>query len=244
MKITEESMRQQNNPPEPEPPREPERKRTELEKLKAMSWRDRVWYILEYYKLHMLGAAIVVFILFAIGTSFYEKSFQTAFYCLIFNSRSETGEEVDFAPLQEDFARYLGLGKKDRVNVESLYVSFGEDTSELGYANMAKVSALVYSQDLDIMIGDEDTIRYFQAMNGYVDLEETLPPELLALVEDRLFYAPTEDGTERPCGIDLSGTAFAEKMRLGQTPPLLAIISNSVRRENTDALIRFIFESP
>lgn len=239
MKITEESLRQQDNPPEPQPAPETPPKLTELEKLKAMTWPDRIWYIWEYYKIHMLGVLIAAFILSAIGTSLYEKSFETALYCLIFNSRSET--EVDFAPLQEGFAQYLGLTKKQRINMESLYVSFGEDTSELAFANMAKVSALVQAKELDIMLADEETIRYFAAMSGYADLEESLSPELLELVRDRLYYAPGEDGTERAYAIDLSGTAFAEDSHLAQTPPLLGILSSSVRKENTDALLRYIF---
>lgn len=239
MKITEESMRQENMPKEPVPKPEPEPKRSELEKLKAMSWRDRAWYIWAYYKVHM-GLVVVALLIFqVVATSIYQSTFTTALYCIVINSQSE--EEIDFSPLQEDFAGYLGLGKKDRITAESNYITYGDNASELSYATLAKISALVFSQDLDLMIGDTDTIHHFAGLNGYVDLEKDLSPDLLALVQDRLFYAADENGTPYACAVDISGTAFAADTHLGQAPPLLGIITNSARRDHTDALIRYIF---
>ena len=106
---------------------------------------------------------------------------------------------------------------------------------------MAKVSALVFSKDLDIIIGDTATVRHFASLDGYIDLEKDLSPELLSLVQDRLFYAAREDGSEYACAVDISNTPFAAEIHLGQNPPLLGIIINSTRRENADALIRYIF---
>lgn len=51
----------------------------EKEKLKHMSWKDRIWYIWEYYKFHMLLAFIAMVILWVIGTSLYRQSFITRF---------------------------------------------------------------------------------------------------------------------------------------------------------------------
>lgn len=239
MKITEESMRQQEAPQEPSPRPEPEPRPGELEKLKAMSWKDRVWYIWAYYKVHMALAVAALLILQVVATSIYQSTFSTALYCIIINSQSS--EEVNFAPLQEDFARYLGLGKKELINVESNFIAYGDNASELSYAILAKISALVFSKDLDVIIGDTDTIDHFATLNGYLDLEKELPPELLSLVQDRLFYAAGEDGAEYACAIDISGTSFASETHLGQEPPLLGIIINSDQREHTEALIRYIF---
>lgn len=88
MKITEESMNQQNLPQEPVPKPESEPKRSELEKLKAMSWKDRVWYIQAYYKVHIALVIAVLLILQVVATSLYHSTFRTALYCMIINSQS------------------------------------------------------------------------------------------------------------------------------------------------------------
>lgn len=236
MKITEESMNPQKEQPKPEP--EPKPKLTELQKLKAMSWKDRVWYIWTYYKVHMALAAAALLVIQVVATSIYQSTFQTALFCMIVNNYSE--KELDFSPLEEGFAAYQNLGKKDRVNAETAYITYGDNASELSYATLAKISALVFSQDLDVMIGDSATIEHFSALDGYLDLEKELSPELLSLVQDRLYYAAGENGEEKAFAIDISGTDFARDMRLGEKP-LLGILINTVRRDNTDALIRYIF---
>lgn len=238
MKITVESMQQQGHPKEPEPQKEPAPQRGELEKLKSMSWKGRAWYIWAYYKVHMFLAIMAILLIHVAITSLYRHTFDTAMHCIIINSR---GSEVDLSLLDEDFAQYLNLGKKQLVTAETSYIAYGDDANELSYATMAKISALVFSKDLDVIIGDAATIDHFASLNGYIDLETGLSPELLPLVQGRLFYAPGEDMVERAYAIDISNTDFAANAHLGQTPPLLGIISNSQRREYTDALIRYIF---
>lgn len=238
MKITEESMRQQLSSQTPPPEREPEPKRGELEKLKAMCWKDRLWYVWAYYKVHMALVLAGILILHVMATSLYRSTFHTALHCMVINSYSQ--EEIDFSVLEEDFARYLNLGKKDLVTAETGYITFGDNASEVSYANLAKISALVFSKDLDIIIGDKDTIGHFASLDGFVDLEQQLSSELLPLVKGRLFYAVGEDGIKRAVAVDISNTAFVADSHIGIDPPLLGIIINTEHRDNTDALIRYI----
>lgn len=237
MKITEESMRQQSSP-QPAPPKpEPEPKRSELEKLKAMSRKDRLWYIWAYYKVHMALVLVAVLLLHVVATSLYRGTFHTALHCMVINSSQG---EIDFSLLEEDFAGYLNLGKKDLITAETAYITFGDNASEVSYANLAKISALVFSKDLDVIIGDKDAVNHFASLDGFVDLEKDLSPELLSLVKERLFYAAGEDGTKRAVAVDISGTAFVTDSHIGLDPPLLGIIINTEHRDNTDALIRYI----
>lgn len=242
MKITEESMKQQQEPasapkttsPTPEPPQP-----TEREKLKAMSRRDRVWYIWEYYKFHMLAVVVVVFLVYVAASSFYRSTFNTALHCIYVNSRSESG--VNFAPLEEDFAAWLELGKKDVITTETLFISYGDDATNYSYANMAKITALVSTSDLDVMVCDQENLDHYGEMDGFLDLEQTLSPDVLALVENRLYRCSGSDGLSHAYAIDISGTSFAANSQLAQTPPLLGVVSTTVRLETVEALIRYIF---
>lgn len=232
-------MHQQEHPQELPPKPEPAPRRSEWEKLKTMTWKDRVWYIWAYYKIHMFLGIIALFLLQVVATSLYSRTFNTVMHCMIINCYSQ--QEINLSLLEEDFAQYLNLGKKEIITAESSYITYGDDATELSYVTLAKISALVFSKDLDVIIGDQATIEHFSALNGYVDLETELPPDVLALVKDRLFYAAGEDQTKRAYAIDISGTAFASHAGLGHTPPLLGIISNSERKEYSMNLIRYIF---
>lgn len=246
MKITEESMKRQQalengEPVEPEAlPPAPEPQLSEREKLKQMNRKDKLWYIWSYYKFHMMAAVIVVFLIYAVASTVYRSSFTTALYCMCINSRTEA--EMDFTPLEEDFAAWLDLGSKETITTETSFISYGDAATDYSYASMAKITALVSAKDLDIMLCDSETLNHYASLSAYLDLEASLPPELLALVSDRLFYTTGADGVARAYAIDLSGTEFAEAVGLAQQPPLLSIISNSERTDNVFALLRYIFD--
>lgn len=213
--------------------------RTERQKLKDMSLKDKVWYIWEYYKFHILGVLIVIGIFWVIGTSIYRSTFDSTLYCMYINNRSEG--ELNTDVLTEDFHDYMGFTDKQLINTESAFLSYGDNTSEFSYASMAKISALVASNELDVMIGDEENFDHYASMGAYADLEELLPADLLDVVKDRLVYAADESGVSRACGVTVDGTEFAEKSNLTLSPAVLGVISNSRNTDNCIALIRYIF---
>ena len=58
-------------------------------------------------------------------------------------------------------------------------VDFNEEsTSQYGYATLAKISALVASKSLDVVIGDQSAIDHYETVSAYQNLEELLSPEL------------------------------------------------------------------
>lgn len=249
MKITEESMKQKpENPPEtmteamtePLPEAPQPAVPSEKDKLKNMSWHDRFWYIWEYYKFHIIAAVVVVVLAVNLGSAFYNSTFDTVLHCIYLNSRAET--EVNPAPLEQDFGAYLGLGKKELITTEISYISFDDNATDYSYAAMAKVTALVAAHDLDIIIGDQEAIDHYASLNGFLNLEESLSPDVLKLVSDRLYLASDGEGTSYACAVDLSGLDFTAASNLAQDPPLLGIISNTENKDTAEQLLRYLFQ--
>ncbi len=212
---------------------------TEREKLGSMSWKDRRWYIWEYYKFHILGILLAVVMLYNVGAAVYRNTFETALYCYYLNSHNP---EMNLAPAEEGFAAYAGLNKKQMITSEISSASFDNSASEFDYAVMAKITALVISQDLDVIVGDTVATNHYASLNGFADLETVLPAELSAQLQDRFYYAKDMDGTEHAFAINLSGTAFAEETGLNQDMPLLGIIAGSKRQDMATAFVRYIFQ--
>lgn len=211
----------------------------EKEKLKNMSFQDKIWYIWEYYKFHIFGIIMVFVLLYVIGSSIYRSSFDTSLYCMYINIH--TDQELNTDILTKDFHEYMGFTDKQLINTESTFISYGDASTEYSYASMAKISALVASSELDIMFCDRENFDHYAQLSGFLDLSQTLPEDLLALVEDRFIYANDESGVSRPYGIDLSGTRFAADSHMVTEPAIFSIVSNSKHIENDIALLRYIF---
>ena len=80
----------------------------ERQKLKNMSWKDRAWYVWEYYKFHLLAVILVIGVLSTIGTMIYRQTFTTRLSVAIINDRSAGASSS--ALLESDLREYLGCG--------------------------------------------------------------------------------------------------------------------------------------
>ena len=109
----------------------------ERQKLKNMSWKDRAWYVWEYYKFHLLAVILVIGVLSTIGTMIYRQTFTTRLSVAIINDRSAGASSS--ALLESELREYMGCGKKDLIEInEGLMVDFNEEsTSQYGYATLS-----------------------------------------------------------------------------------------------------------
>ncbi len=212
----------------------------ERKKWKEMPKKDRLWYIWEYYKFHIAVVLGVIGVLAVIGTSIYNKTFETSLYCIVINNY--TDQEMNFDTLNKDFREHMGFGKKQQIFTEALYISYGDAASEYSYASMAKISALIISKDLDIIICDKENFDHYTEMNGFLDLEQVLPADMTEALKDRFCYAVNSSGQTAAVGIDLSGTDFAQKTGITLEPAYCGLITNTQRTDTCIALLRYIFD--
>ena len=213
--------------------------RAESQKLKDMSFQDKIWYIWEYYKIHIGGVVLAFLLISVVVTSVRNISIHPGLYCVVLNNLSS--QDMDTSILEQDFHDHMGFGEKQPVYVESMYITYGDNATELSYASMAKISALVASKDLDIIISDQESADHYAALDGLADLEKLLPADILSAVEDRLFFSLDGQGRPTASSLDLKGTALAGSMRLSEDASYLSVISNSDETETVFALIRYIF---
>ena len=73
--------------------------KSELEKIKQMSGKDRIWYIYEYYKFHIVAVILAFTLLWVVGSSLYRQTFTTRLTFAIVNDRSG-GEEQEASKLR------------------------------------------------------------------------------------------------------------------------------------------------
>lgn len=217
--------------------------RQERAKLKEMSFQDKLWYIWEYYKIHMLIAGILLFFLYVLGTIFYQKSFTTRLSCVVMNDRYSSIS--DYQGLAEGFKGRMGYKSKDRVDMDtSLYISFDNSgsNSELDYASLAKITAIIASQDLDLMITSADAIEHYAANDGLLDLETTLPADLWELIKEDVYKAPDSSGTVLSAAVNLKNSNFHQKAGTQMEEAYFCLISNSKRIDTAIEFLRYLYE--
>ena len=213
----------------------------ERQKLKNMSWKDRAWYVWEYYKFHLLAVILVIGVLSTIGTMIYRQTFTTRLSVAIINDRSAGASSS--ALLESELREYMGCGKKDLIEInEGLMVDFNEEsTSQYGYATLAKISALVASKSLDVFIGDQEAVDHYGTVNAFQDLEAYLPPEIYSLAEGSVYSTEDEQGILKPVALSLEGTSFADQTGIVMNPPYLAVMSTSQHKEEVLQMIEYLF---
>ncbi len=215
---------------------------TELNKMKQMSPRDRIWYLLEYYKFHLAAVILAIVILSVIGSMIYRSTFTTRLSIAIVNDRSGGASSTD--GLEQSLRQALGLGPKDIIEFNGgLSADFSDESamSEYGYASLMKITALTASHDLDIMIADSTAIGHFEQLSAYMDLEEFLPSSLLEQVSPYLVYADDENGVSRAAALSLSGTRLPEQTGILIDSPCLAVLTNTTHTEEALKAIEYLF---
>ncbi|ADL03150.1 hypothetical protein [Lacrimispora saccharolytica] len=216
----------------------------EGQKLRNMSATDRLWYIWEYYRIPIIIVIVAAVLISSIGSAVYNNRFETALSCVILNS-SPTGEtdNVD-AYFNQGFRQYIELKEDAKIDVDySMSPTFDESSmNEFTYAQLAKITAMISSKGLDVMIGKPDTIDHFGEMGGFIDLKVLLPADLYESWKDSLYFVTNQETGEKiACGLLISSTDFSRKTGLVIDEPVLAVMSNSTHTDTALELIRYVF---
>lgn len=222
-----------------------ERLREEAAKLKEMPFKDKIWYIWEYYKFPIIGTVIAVFMVVSIGSAMYNNRFDTALSCVVLNSRYDTEALSVDQYFNEGFREYIALDEDSKIEVDySMSPTFDESAmSQYSYAELAKLTAMISSKELDVMIGKPDVIDHYGSMDGFLNLEEVLPADLYEQVKDNLYpITNPETGVTSLCGLRIGDTTFSEKTGLILDDPILTIMSNTAHTDTAVQLVRYIFE--
>lgn len=212
----------------------------ELKKLKGMGLKDRLWYIWAYYKFHMVVLAFAVMLLSVVATSIYRQTLTTRLAVAVINNRSLEAENMEF--FEARLREILNCGKKDILEINNgLYLTPGEDASQLGYATMAKITALVASKALDVVIADKEVIDYYQESGMFYDLTELLTPEQLEAAGDRL---TASGGSQAMVSLRVEDTWLTDEAHIDMEPTYLAVVISSPRTEAAVQLIMSLLQEP
>ena len=148
-----------------------ERLHEEAAKLKEMSFRDKFWYIWEYYKFPIIGVVIAVFLVGSIGGAMYNNRFDTALSCAVLNSRYDSETLTVDQYFNEGFRAFIGLDENTKIDVDySMSPSFDESAmNEYSYAELAKLADVKVTTSNSM--SDEEEEELWSYIAGNVNIE-------------------------------------------------------------------------
>lgn len=206
----------------------------EIKKLKKMSFKDKIWYIKEYYLVHIIIILILLFISISIinNTSKKEPIFNS-FFVNLFILEEDKNEIID------DFLKFAKLNEtKDSWALDdSIKISLNNSSSPLeNQQYILKLTAIIISGQLDTIITQKELIDYFLGIDSFLPLNNILPKDFMENNIDKLYIKENIDKIKNIYAINVSKSPLFEKLGIKEDI-YFAIAKNS---KNIDLSLKFL----
>ena len=153
-------------------------------KLKGQGFKAHWDYFWEYYKIHTFVAiAVLIFVAITIRDIANNKPY--AMYAMFINNK---GMET-LSILQDGFAEYADIDTSSYaviVDTSSNFMSSIVDTTSV--ATSEKIMAMLAAHDLDVIVGDENTMGRYASQDTFIDLRTIYSEDELKELSDSIFY--------------------------------------------------------
>lgn len=148
-----------------------EKRQLEWEKIKKMSWKERIGYIWAYYKPHMVIALAIILVLYIIGQMIYRSQFETVFYAALLNSGNGDAEAMEM-----DFKEYIGdEDKYHEICMDSSMFFTGDEGAD--YTSIMKLTTLIAAREIEVLLAPEEKFQEYAVQGAFLPMNEVLTDE-------------------------------------------------------------------
>ena len=173
----------------------------ELDKLKKMNGKDRLWYIWAYYKIPILIFAAALFLLFQAAGAVRRSGQESMLYCVFLELPSVSEREAE--ALRKDFYEAMAFSGRQTVTLDA---SLSLTDPACRDASAIILQSLIATDTADVVITTRELLDEYCAQDVFLNLQDVLPEELLGLLSEELVCAATASGQSIPAGIRLENS--------------------------------------
>lgn len=209
-------------------------------KLKNAPLREKLAYFKEYYLKTTIIAVVAIILVGSMIYSMLTSPSDTAFAAYFYNN---TGDMSD-SGLIDGFVTYAGIDTKKSNAYIDTTMHYSPDGQNLdAYAMLEKSMAIITTGELDVVVGDTDTIDYFANSECLHDITTILPEDLLEIFQDKLYYAKLGESDElTPVGIYVTDAPkLNEYHYYTDMEPVFGFVANSNSLDNAVAFLRYLY---
>lgn len=230
-----------------------EKRKARRERLKEytadMTKKEKAEYYIYYYKWKALIAVIAIIAIVSLSVTIYRQNKPVAISYALVNCDTYT---TDTSVFENDYMKYYGFGRK--YQIRSTYpIRYNLDTFEEDYAKnpndagFTSFPILCNNNYYDVIVTDLTGLRYCGQTSLVHPLTACLTPDLdksfREKYPDRIIQVENYNGDLTEYAIDISGTAFAEKLNPGYEDVYLCFPGTAPENiTNIRRLLNYIFQ--
>lgn len=214
---------------------------SERDKLKSMSFKQKIEYLWEYYKLHFLGiVAAIAFLVYVIVQIVTPNMVTLLHVALIDNTiPSSVIEEM-----KEDMAKEFEISTPyEEVNINPMFTFAGDSQYS---RNMREVFVTrVIAKEIDVVIAPLSEFQGYAYKGFMYRLSDVLPTDLYSSLTDHFYvFHQEDDPTESVYGLYVEPTSIYGQHHISnpEDPYVLGIIGNTPNQDNSIDFIRYLFQ--
>lgn len=183
----------------------------EAEKMRPMTFRQKVSYLTTYYTKHFVLTLIILLFVSFIGDALIQSRKEIVLQGYF------TNDDYNYFPgdeIEKEYASVLKLKHGQRVVFDdSLYFDLdGKSANEYTAASNGKVIATMAVNQLDFMVTPRPVLEHFRGELPMKDLEAFLPPDILDAVRDDLVPGLDLDGEEALVAINMADSRYMKDL--------------------------------
>ncbi len=212
----------------------------ELEKIKEMSVKKAIGYILDYYKIPLISIGVLIGLLCYFMSIFLRPVQEAAGSVAFVNFYEDVTEDSGFyTAFMEQY--------KEKMPVESILVFdnhyFFNLEKEADYKNSyyQKLTAYLEAGTVDVVICEEENLMGIAKSGRFLDLSDERVVEIYKQYQERIVYLFLE-GEKIPIGIDVSDSPVLTGLNGYQKKCFLAISSNASHLEFVESFLKYLLK--
>jgi hypothetical protein len=215
---------------------------SEKQKLKEMTFREKLTYFNNYYKVTAIVVLVIIGFVIYMGYSILTPSPETVLYTAVINNALD---DPIAETLQSEIGKQLNINEKTQNIIIDTSFILGSDAnpSEYAMANQQKLATYFYASEVDVIIAPESVFKAYAKNGSFSKLSDELPADMCNTLADSFYYSTTsEDPNSSVYGVYLNNSAIYDNKGNIIDKPVLGIVVNSDYKQNAVEFIRYLFK--
>lgn len=154
----------------------------------AMSFKEKLAYFWDYYKVHTIAAVIVIVLVISFISS-YQSNKPYAFYAVLLNADTSADNNDTSVTWAQEFQDYADIDPESyQVYIDTSIAISREGGGQYELANRQKMAAMMQIGDIHAILADTETFENYARLEYFTDLTTIFTEEELAPYADLLYY--------------------------------------------------------
>lgn len=174
--------------------------------MAGMSFRQKLGYILYYYKGWIFGLFLLALLGAYIGDVIIQSNKEIILQGFFTN---DVYGFFDAEKIQADYSAARSPEKNQIIIFDDdLYIDLGGEATEYSAASNGKMIAYMAVQELDFVVTSREVFLHYEGQAPMMDFQQLLPEDMYKPLEDRLYSGELQQDRGSCVALDMSGSRF------------------------------------